>query len=317
MTIMSITVRVHRTTWLADGVVRVDLRAADGTELPSWEPGAHIGLRLPNGLTRQYSLCGDVADRSTWTIAVLREQASRGGSAWVHERLTAGTVLDIDEPRNNFALCEAEEYLFVAGGIGITPLLPMARSVAAAGKRWRLFYCGRSRDAMALVPELTALGDEQVTVHADREQGGPPDLTTVTDQVPPGTAIYCCGPEALITAMERAVPAGSELHVERFRPAATSTPSTPDAAFDVVLAGSGTRVRVAEGVSVLDALEGAGVDIESSCREGVCGSCETKVLGGEPDHRDFVLSDAEKASNSTMLVCVSRCRSAELTLDLG
>lgn len=313
---MSTTVRVHRTTWLASGVVRVDLRDPQGAELGPWQPGAHLALHLPNGLTRQYSLCGDPQDRHTWSIAVLREPSSRGGSSWVHERLTAGTLLDVDEPRNNFALEPADGYLFIAGGIGITPLLPMARSVAAAGKQWRLFYCGRSRDGMALLPELTALGEERIAVHADSDQGGPPDLTTVMAQNPPGTAIYCCGPEALIAAVEQALPAGAELHVERFRPAAAA-PATPDSGFDVVCAGSGTRVHVEPDVSILDALAVAGVAVPSSCREGVCGSCETKVLDGEPDHRDFLLSDAEKASNSTMLVCVSRCRSSELTLDLG
>ncbi|MGH3951469.1 MAG: PDR/VanB family oxidoreductase [Pseudonocardiaceae bacterium] len=314
---MSTTVRVQQTTWLASGVVRIELRDPEGAELGVWRPGAHLSLHLPNGLVRQYSLCGDPDDRYSWTIAVLREPSSRGGSSWVHERLTTGTVLEVDGPRNNFALADASSYLFIAGGIGITPLLPMARDVAADGRRWGMFYCGRSCDSMAFLPQLTALAGERLRVHADRENGGPRDLTTVMEQVTPGTAIYCCGPEPLLAAVEQAVPVGAELHVERFRPAATAAPSTTDSGFDVVCAGSGARIHVEPDASIIDALAEAGVDVPFSCREGVCGSCETKVLGGEPDHRDFLLSDTEKASNSTMLVCVSRCRSAELVLDLG
>ncbi|MPZ95303.1 MAG: 2Fe-2S iron-sulfur cluster binding domain-containing protein [Propionibacteriales bacterium] len=311
---MSTTVRVHRTTWLADGVVRLELCDPGGAELGGWEPGAHLSLHLPNGLTRQYSLCGDPADRHTWTVAVLREPASRGGSSWVHERLTAGTVLEVDGPRNNFALAGAEEYLLIAGGIGITPLLAMARSLTAQGASWRMFYCGRSRSSMAFLSELDI---DRLTVHADDERGGPPDLSTVLAGVSAGTAVYCCGPEPLIAAVEAAAPDPAQVHVERFKPAAAAAPSTADSAFDVVCAGSGTRVRVEPDVSVLDALTLAGMDVPFSCQEGVCGSCETKVLDGEPDHRDFVLSDAEKAANATMLPCVSRCRSAELVLDLG
>lgn len=313
---MSTTVRVHRTTWLADGVVQVELRDPDGAELGVWEPGAHLALHLPNGLTRQYSLCGDPADRHTWTVAVLREPASRGGSAWVHERLTAGSVIDVDPPRNNFALTDAKDYLFIAGGIGITPLLAMTRSVAAEGKPWRMVYCGRSRRSMAFLPELNSVSDDRLTVHADDEQGGPPDVATLLADVSPGTAVYCCGPEPLIAAVEAAAPNPTQVHVERFKPAAPVR-STTDSTFDVVCAGSGTRVRVEPDVSVLDALALAGMDVPFSCREGVCGSCETKVLDGEPDHRDVVLTDAEKQANATMLVCVSRCRSAELVLDLG
>lgn len=313
---MSTTLRVHRTTWLADGVVQVELRDPDGAELGAWEPGAHLALHLPNGLTRQYSLCGDSADRHTWTVAVLREPVSRGGSSWVHERLTAGSVIDVDPPRNNFALTDAEDYLFIAGGIGITPLLAMIRSVAAEGKPWRMVYCGRSRRSMAFLPELNSVSDDRITVHADDEQGGPPDVATLLADVSPGTAVYCCGPEPLIATVEAAAPNPTQVHVERFKPAAP-VQSTTDSAFDVVCAGSGTRVRVEPDVSVLDALAFAGMDVPFSCREGICGSCETKVLDGEPDHRDFVLTDAEKQANATMLVCVSRCCSAELVLDLG
>lgn len=309
--------RVHRTTWLADGVVQVELRDTGGAELATWEPGAHLGLHLPNGLIRQYSLCGDPADRHTWTVAVLREPASRGGSSWVHERLTAGSIVDVDPPRNNFALTEAEGYLLIAGGIGITPLLAMARSIEAEGKSWRMVYCGRSRRSMAFLSELDSLAGDRLTTHADDEQGGPPDVLALLAGLSSGTAIYCCGPEPLIAAVEAAAPNRAQVHVERFRPVAATAPSSADSAFDVVCAGSGTRVRVEPDLSVLDALTLAGMDVPFSCGEGVCGSCETKVLDGEPDHRDFVLTDAEKQANASMMLCVSRCRSAELVLDLG
>lgn len=311
---MAITLRVHKTTWLAHGVVRVDLRHPDGEALPEWQPGAHLTLHLANGLQRQYSLCGDPADRHVYSVAVLREPASRGGSAWVHERLTAGTLLDVDSPRNNFPLIDADRYLLIAGGIGITPILPMARHLAARGRPWQLLYCGRSRDSMAFLPDL---GRDEVTVHADDERDGPPDLTSALAEVAPGTAVYCCGPEPLLAAVERAVPDGVDLHVERFRAVATPTTATGDTAFDVVCAGSGTTVRVTPDVSILDALATEGITVPSSCREGVCGTCETKVLSGEPDHRDVLLTDDEKASGATMLPCVSRCRSSELVLDLS
>ncbi|MBA0126387.1 oxidoreductase [Haloechinothrix sp. YIM 98757] len=317
---MTTKVQVHQTTWVASGVVQVVLRHIDGAALPSWEPGAHIGLRLPNGLVRQYSLCGDPADDASWTVAVLREPRSRGGSSWIHERLTAGTVLEVDGPRNNFPLTGSEKYLFIAGGIGVTPLLPMVRDLAADPARagsWHMLYCGTSRERMAFLPELTRLGQEQLTVHADDEHGGPCDIATRLAAVDPGTTVYCCGPEPLISAVEHALPEGVDLRVERFRPTEDTPAGGSDDGFDVICAGSGTRLRVEPGTSVLDALHGAGIDVPSSCGEGVCGTCETPVLDGEPDHRDSVLSEDERAGNCTMLVCVSRCHSPELVLDVG
>ncbi|MDV6012021.1 PDR/VanB family oxidoreductase [Haloechinothrix sp. LS1_15] len=329
---MSTKVQVQQTTWLASGVVQLVLRHIDGAALPAWEPGAHIGLRLPNGLVRQYSLCGDPADEDGWTVAVLHTPDSRGGSEWIHQRLTAGTVLEVDGPRNNFPLVASSRYLFIAGGIGITPLLPMVRALAedpARRDRWQLLYCGRSRERMAFLSELAGFGDEHVSVHADDEHGGPCDLAARLATVEPGTTVYCCGPEPLISAVEQAIPDGVELHVERFRLATTDNPVEAGAgvgsglgteaesgAFDVVCAGSGARVRVEPDVPVLDALQQAGFDMPFSCREGVCGSCETPVVTGEPDHRDAVLSEAERDSNHSMMVCVSRSHSPELVLDL-
>ncbi len=307
--------RVQQSTWLAEDVVRVELRDPAGADLSTWEPGAHVVLNLPNGVVREYSLCGDPGDRRTWSIAVLREPDSRGGSAWVHERLTPGTVLEVDGPRNDFPLEPAARHLLIAGGIGITPVLPMARSLAASGSDWSLLYCGRSRSRMAFVEELTALGGERLRIHADDEQGGPPDLAAALAAAP-DSLVYCCGPEPLIAGVEAALGDPQRLRVERFRAPTAAAPAHDDAAFDVVCAGSGTRVRVAADASVLDALAAAGIAVPSSCHEGVCGTCETKVLAGEIEHRDFVLSDQEKARGDTMLICVSRCRSPELVLDL-
>ncbi|MEV6230817.1 PDR/VanB family oxidoreductase [Saccharopolyspora shandongensis] len=308
-------VRVHSTTWLASGVVQVEFRDPAGGDLPAWEPGAHLALQLANGMTREYSLCGDPADRRSWTVAVLREPNSRGGSSWVHERLTAGTLLTVDGPRNNFPLEPAERHLLIAGGIGVTPMRAMAGELADRGADWRMLYCGRSRESMAFLPQLREIGGDRVRVHADDEHGGPPDLGAELADLPPGALVYCCGPEPLISAVESALPDPSVLRVERFR-APEATASTSDDGFEVACKASGTRVFVGPDVSVLDALSDAGVQVPNSCQEGVCGTCETKVLGGEPEHRDFVLSQAERDAGETMMICVSRCRSAELVLDL-
>ncbi|GAA4834181.1 PDR/VanB family oxidoreductase [Saccharopolyspora rosea] len=312
---MTRTVRVHRTTWLADGVVQLEFRDPTGADLPGWEPGAHLSLRLGNGVVREYSLCGDPDDRRGWTVAVLREPNSRGGSAWVHERLTAGTPVEVDGPRNDFPLEPAARHLLVAGGIGVTPLRPMAARLAAAGADWRMLYCGRSRANMAFLDELVELGGDRVRVHADDEHGGPPELAAELAALEPGTLVHCCGPEPLLAAVESALPETAELRVERFR-APEPVASTEDGSFEVVCASSGVRVPVEPGTTVLDALAAAGVEVPSSCREGVCGTCETKVVGGRVDHRDHVLGPAEREAGDTMMICVSRCRSAELVLDL-
>lgn len=315
---MTRNLRLTRQRWLADGVVELELRDPSGAELPAWEPGAHVTVALPGGVSRDYSLCGAPGDRSQWTIAVLREPASRGGSSYIHERLRVGDRLDVSGPRNNFPLADGARFLLLAGGIGITPIKAMADRLAAEGADWSLTYCGRSRAGMAFLPELTALASERLTVHADDDHGGPPDLAALLAAQPDGTQVYCCGPEPLLAAVERLLPAGLDLHLERFRAApAPASAVAADSAFEVVCAGSGTTVRVETGVSILDALDTAGVDVPSSCREGICGSCETKVLDGEPDHRDQVLTAEEQAQGQTMMLCVSRCRGSRLVLDLA
>ncbi|MEU6805108.1 PDR/VanB family oxidoreductase [Streptomyces neyagawaensis] len=295
----------------ADGVLTLTLRHPLGEELPSWEPGAHIDVLLGPELERQYSLCGDPADRHTWRIGVLREPEGRGGSAFVHTELSQGDKVRVRGPRNNFALESAPRYRFVAGGIGITPILPMLAAAEAAGAEWSLLYGGRSRRSMAFRDELAAYGDK-VTV-APQDETGLLDLGSVLDGLPEDTLVYCCGPGPLLDAVEERCP-GRALRVERFQPKERET--GPDSEFEVVLERSGKTVTVPVGVSVLDTVRAAGVEVLYSCTEGTCGTCETDVLDGTPDHRDSVLSDEEREAGETMLICVSRCRGPRLVLDL-
>ncbi|MFD0687333.1 PDR/VanB family oxidoreductase [Actinomadura fibrosa] len=301
---------------VAEGVVRLTLRSPDGLRLPSWEPGAHVDLVLREGLVRQYSLCGDPNDLSTLQVAVLREEGGRGGSRYVHDVLAEGQPIRVRGPRNHFALVEAKSYLFIAGGIGITPILPMIEATEQAGRAWRLVYGGRTRTSMAFAEDLQTRYPSRVDIRPQDEHGllDLPTLLALPDDAT-DTAVYCCGPEPLLQAVEQHCetwPPGA-LHVERFVP---KTDTGPRDAFDVELVQSGMVVTVPADRSILQVVEDAGVPVLSSCREGTCGTCETAVLGGEPDHRDSLLTDEEKAANDTMMICVSRSRSARLLLDL-
>ncbi|BBG03812.1 MULTISPECIES: PDR/VanB family oxidoreductase [Pseudonocardia] len=299
----------------ATGVVSVRLEPAAGDKMPAWEPGAHIDLVLGPDLERQYSLCGDPTDLRSWRIGVLREPASRGGSAHVHEKLVVGDEVLCRGPRNNFALDAAEEYLFIAGGIGITPILPMIRACAAERKPWRLVYGGRTEASMAFRTELDAHGD-LVTVWPQDEKGLL-DLGGLLATPSPGTQIYCCGPGALLDAVEERCatwPVGA-LHLERFRPKDGALDGE-NSTFEVVLDHSDISITVTADQTVAEAIEAAGVDVPTSCREGTCGTCETVVLEGDPDHRDSFLTAQEKASNEVMMVCCSRSHSDRLVLDL-
>ncbi|MEU0673742.1 PDR/VanB family oxidoreductase [Streptomyces sp. NPDC006172] len=295
----------------ADGVLALTLRHPLGEPLPEWEPGAHVDLVLGPGLERQYSLCGDPADRSAWRVAVLREPAGRGGSAYVHEQLTPGRQVRVRGPRNHFALRPAPRYRFIAGGIGITPILPMLAAAEAAGAEWTLLYGGRSRNSMAFAAELARYGD-RVTL-APQDESGLLDLGAVLDGLPEGALVYCCGPGPLLDAVEGRCPPGA-LNVERFQP--KEQPVGAGEEFEVELARSGRTVSVAADVSVLDAVRAAGVEVLFSCTEGTCGTCETDVLEGAVDHRDSVLTAQEREAGETMMICVSRCRGKRLVLDL-
>ncbi|WP_329335444.1 PDR/VanB family oxidoreductase [Streptomyces sp. NBC_01352] len=302
---------VDRREFAADGVLALTLRHPLGERLPDWEPGAHIDVVLGPDLERQYSLCGDPGDRDAWRIAVLREPDGRGGSAHVHGQLGQGDKVRVRGPRNHFALRTAPRYRFVAGGIGITPILPMLAAAEAAGAEWTLLYGGRNRESMAFTEELGRYGD-RVTI-APQDETGLLDLGSVLDDVPEGTLVYCCGPGPLLDAVEARSPAGV-LHVERFQAKEQVTGENTE--FEVELAQSGRTLTVPKDVSVLDAVRSAGVEVLFSCTEGTCGTCETDVLEGTPDHRDSVLTDEEREAGETMLICVSRCRGKRLVLDL-
>ena len=302
---------IGRREFAADGVLALTLRHPLGEPLPDWEPGAHVDVVLGPGLERQYSLCGDPSDRTGWRIAVLREADGRGGSAHVHEQLGQGHKVRVRGPRNHFALKPAPRYRFIAGGIGITPILPMLAAAEAAGAEWSLLYGGRTRRSMAFTEELSRYGD-RVTV-APQDESGLLDLASVLDGVPEGTLVYCCGPGPLLDAVQARCPAGL-LHLERFTPKEQETGE--NTGFEVELARSGTTVTVPADVSVLDAVRAAGVEVLYSCTEGTCGTCETDVLDGTPDHRDSVLTDEEQEAGETMMICVSRCRGRRLVLDL-
>lgn len=299
---------------VAEDVVALTLRAADRRELPRWTPGAHIDLILNDDLTRQYSLCGDPLNQSAWRIAVLKEPNGRGGSTLVHD-LAEGSTVRVRGPRNHFPLTSSPRYLFIAGGIGITPVVPMIAEAAAAKADWRLIYGGRQLSSMAFVEELSEYGDRVQIVPQDTM--GFPDLAGELGTPQPSTLIYCCGPEGLLSAVESLSatwPPGS-LQLERFSAKPPDT-AGEDASFELVLERSGLTLTVPPDQSVYEVVKRAGVSVLASCLEGVCGTCETEVIDGEVDHRDSVLNDEEKASNEYMMICVSRCRSARLTLDL-
>ncbi|MEX3650393.1 PDR/VanB family oxidoreductase [Mycolicibacterium porcinum] len=308
-------VAVRQLRWEADGVVSVQLQPRSGELLPAWGPGAHIDLLLPTGIQRQYSLCGPVGERSYYRIGVRREHTSRGGSEYVHAFLRPGQQLTVSGVRNTFELHRATSYVFVAGGIGITPILPMIRQAESWGLDWKLLYGGRTAASMPFADELRGYGT-RVSFYASDADGRIP-LSEHFAQVQPGAKVYACGPPALLAALQDATehwPAGS-LYLERFKPRKRAS-SAEEKPVEVVCAASGKTVNVEAGQSILGALEGAGVNAPSSCRSGICGACETAVVDGVPDHRDDILSETERAANDRMFICVSRAQTPRLVLDI-
>lgn len=292
----------------------IELEPVEGSVAPDWQAGAHIDVLLPNGLERQYSLCGTVGEQR-WRIGVLREPESRGGSQWIHDNVKVGDELKLQGPRNNFQLVDAPVYQFIAGGIGITPLLPMIREVEARGGEWRLLYGGRSVSSMAFLDELEPYGD-RVTLWPQDEYGFIP-IANLVAALEPGGVIYTCGPGPLLDAVEAAMPLerSDMLHLERFR-ADEKLLNQERTAFDIYLDYSELELHVPVDKTIVDVVTEAGVDVMTSCREGTCGTCETYLLEGIPDHRDSYLSAADKASNEMMMVCVSRAKTPRLVLDL-
>ncbi|NYI45816.1 ferredoxin-NADP reductase [Nocardioides aromaticivorans] len=299
----------------ATDVLTLTLAASDGSALPPWTPGAHVDLVLGPDLVRQYSLCGSPADSGRWRVGVLRTPDSRGGSKAVHE-LTAGAAVRVRGPRNHFPMVASPRYLFIAGGIGITPMLPMIAEAEASGADWRLVYGGRTRSSMAFVDELAVYGDKVTLLPQD--EAGLPDLDALLGTPEPGTLVYTCGPTGLLDAVEAGCagwPPGS-LHLERFSAKAAEPAEGGDKEFELVLQRSGLTLTVPPDKSIFEVCRAAGVSVVGSCLEGVCGTCETEIIEGEVDHRDSILNDEEKESNEFLMICVSRCREDRLTLDL-
>jgi len=312
---VSLRLRIISATWEAPSIVSYELRPLEGGELPRFTAGAHIDLSLPNGLVRSYSLVNSQSERHRYVIAVQKDRASRGGSKWVHENFRVGDVLTVNGPRNNFGLEEAaEKSVFIAGGIGITPILSMTERLSALGRDWELVYCSRKRAGTAFLEPLQK--KPQVRFNFDQEPDGKMlDIAAVVQAAPANAHFYCCGPLPMLEAFEQATKdlPRERVHVEYFT---AKAPPAVEGGFTVVLAKKGLTITVPPGKTILDTLRDHGVDVPYSCTEGVCGTCETRVLEGVPDHRDLILTEAERASNKTMLICCSGSKSEKLVLDL-
>jgi ferredoxin-NADP reductase len=308
-----LTVRVADRVDVGADVAVLDLER-DGAPLPAWEPGAHVDVLLPSGLVRQYSLCG--TDASRWRIAVLREPEGRGGSSWLHEHARQGTTLGIAGPRNHFAF-EAPSggsVLLIAGGVGITPILPMAAAAVAAGSDVVLHYAGHE-GRMAFVDELMDVLADRLVLHVS-ERDERLDIDALLTSAASDTVVRCCGPSGLVDEAERVATAlGLDFHAERFVAEPLSAPVW-DGDFEVEMVSSGLTLTIPPDRSILEVAEENGVFVLSSCHEGTCGTCETPVLEGQVDHRDSILTPAEREHGDLMYICVSRAACPRLVLEL-
>lgn len=298
----------------AEGVISLTFRHPEDARLPEWQPGAHMEIALPSGKLRQYSLCGDPADRTVYRVAVLRVDGGRGGSAEVHDRLHVGRRYALRGPRNHFALTHAPAYLFIAGGIGVTPILPMIASMDGT-QAWRALYCGRTRAGMAFLADLE--GRDNVRILSDDREGRP-DFVAEIAAAAAGTKVYCCGPEGMLNAVAAACAARDDISLctERFAAAPPAVGRAGGQEVEVHLARSGLTLTVASDESVLQAIRRVKPDVAWSCEAGFCGTCETVIIEGDVEHLDQLHSEAERIANRTMMICVSRPRSSRLVLDL-
>jgi ferredoxin-NADP reductase len=315
-----ITLRVARRAEIAVNALLLELESASGEVLPEWPPGAHLDIHLPSGLTRQYSLCGAREDRSTYVVVVLREPHGRGGSEEIYRELGVGTEFISSTPRDHFRLVDASEYVLIAGGIGITPIKAMVDELRARGARWRLHYGGRSREHMAFVDELVDLGGDNVSI-VPQDVDGLLDVPAMIGNLSPEAAVYCCGPAPLLDAVLTACAeagASERLHFERFVPPTDGAGfvTDGDTAFEVELRSSGVTLQVPADKTLLEVVQTVLPDVPFSCTEGYCGSCESVVLDGEPDHRGSLMTPEEHDEERTMLICVGRSKSHRLVLDL-
>ncbi len=311
----SLTLRIARSAAAAKDIRLFELSRGDGGELPEFTPGSHISLRVPNGLVRKYSLCNDPMERDRYVIAVLREASGRGGSVSMVDDAKDGDEILVAPPRNDFPLVKSPAgYTFIAGGIGITPIMSMIRHLKNAGGRFKLYYCTRAAEQTAFRDELgSAELRSQVTIHHD---GG--DLAHALDLWPvlerPVGHVYCCGPRGIMEAVRDMTGhwSPSAVHFEAFAEPQKHSPG--DKPFRVRLARSGAVVEVPAGTSILDAVRAAGHRAASSCESGTCGTCRTRLIAGEADHRDLVLSGSERADN--IMICVSRACGDEIAIDM-
>jgi tetrachlorobenzoquinone reductase len=292
---------------------------ADGGKLPSYKPGAHIDLHLPNGLLRQFSLVVPASDDpDSYTVGVKRDENSRGGSRYIVEQMKVGDQIKISAPRNNFPLVEdAEHVALFAGGIGITPIWCMAQELNARGRSWKLYYACRSRADMAFVDTLETFDGKLRHLHFDDEAGKVLDMAAAVAETPANAHIYCCGPNPMLKAFEAATANRPRnlIHVEYFT-AKEETSADQLGGFWVELAKSGEEYFIPPGKKVLEVLFDAGVDVDYSCELGICGACETKVISGEPVHHDAVLSEEEQATNEKVMICCCGCKTERLVLDM-
>jgi vanillate monooxygenase ferredoxin subunit len=315
-----LTVKVLRKKQEAQDIASFELVKPDGSALPGFSAGSHIDVQLPGGLTRQYSLCNDAAEQHRYRIAVLRDAASRGGSSGMHDAVNEGDTLQISEPRNHFPLVHAQRTLLFAGGIGVTPLLCMAQRLATSGADFTLHYCTRSPERTAFRDEIAASAyASRVQFHFDDGDAAQKlQLEQELTQPQPGTHLYVCGPTGFIDwvvkTADRLGWSKEQVHLEYFGAAPQDT--TGDRAFQVKIASSGAVYEVPADQTVVHALQAQGIEILTSCEQGVCGTCITRVLQGECDHRDLYFTDEEKAKHDQFTPCCSRAKSAVLVLDL-
>lgn len=318
--------RLHSIEWLAPDIHGFDLRPVDEAAWPAATAGSHIDLHLPNGLVRSYSLVNAPGERYRYRIAVHREQAGKGGSRCMHDQLRVGQVLAVSEPRNHFPVREDAQFsVLIAGGIGITPILSMVQRLSQIGAPWTLHYSARTRDGAAFVGQIETLAAAMGrSLHLNFDNGERDkrmDLRAIVESSPPNADFYCCGPLPMLEAFEAATAQcePDQVHREYFAaPVAAQgiVAALTDSAFTVHLPRVGKTISVLPGTSVLDAVLQAGVEVPHSCMSGICGACATRVLGGVPDHRDLVLTDPEREAGDQMIICCSRSKTPELTLDL-
>ncbi len=308
--------RLVSITYAAEGTNTYAFGSLDGATLPPYEPGAHITLHLPNGIARDYSLTRPHKAGEPYLVGIKRDASSKGGSRFIHDNCRVGELFEVDGPKNNFPLHEgAAPAVLIAGGIGITPIWCMAQHLAGEGRAFEVYYAARTRDEAAFLNDMAPLGSK-LHLHIDAEAGGKfLDVGAIARAAPADAHLYCCGPLPMLEAFEKAMESrpAERKHVEYF-----ASPNAPavEGGYTVVLARSGREFEIKPGTTILETLRAAGLSVIASCEQGVCGTCETKVIEGRPDHRDILLTPQEKASNKTMMICCSGSLDARLVLDL-